>query len=231
MKRIIGLFLGVAVVLAVSGISAEAAVVYTSKASFDLVTGNNPTHLNQFTDFNIGGALSGPTGDSLVYADQKLTIGGATQNPNTGITSPAYTISSLPDEAQVFGLNGSVAGMMDTLLISIPTGTWAVGGDFSLTDSSGNFGAGTLKFNLSDSSSFSLPLTGIGEFRGFSSTTSLITSVEIFHDPSAPDYDPNFYPTVDNLYVVPEPSVVMMNLAVVVGAGAVYRIRRSRKQS
>ena len=231
MKRIIGLFLGVATVFAGGRSSAEAAVVYTTKADFGAVTKNYASHWNSTTNHFGALAQNGPLGD-FEYNGGSLKIGGAMENPKTGITSPRYLLSSGTVGSGVYLAEPSyrLGSMGGTLLISIPTGTWAVGGDFCLTDDFGNYGNGTLKINfLSGELPVSVALSGPSVFRGFVSTTAPITSVEVFN----PNYSitDNYYPTVDSLYVVPEPSVVMMNLAVLVGAGAVYRRWRSRRQS
>lgn len=217
MKKIIGTLLGFAIALAIAGNVSAASSVYTDKATFLGVTGADPLSANDFLDVPVGS-----TGVPLHYA------------PGGGI--PEYNISTFPGEGvyglpDSGGLPGGGVGALDVgnALLQIDilgAGARAVGGNFFNTDASGQFTQASLRFTLSDSTVFDYLATGTSSFVGFMTPdeATRITQVQVLNPGYIPN-DPNAaFPSMNHLYVVgvvqvPEPSVVLTNLAVLVGAG------------
>jgi len=217
MKKIIALVFGVVAVFVVAGSAVAGSTPYTTEAAFKAASGAGPFDLNDFNTLN-GGQIGVVDPSELTFS-----IGG-----------PIYTISS-PPSAQVFSIGGAIGSLNGPadpyLLVSIPSGATAIGANFFGTDDNSSFGAVRLLVTLSDGTSQDFFAGTMDTFLGFVSGGPLITSMEI-HNPT---YGQNgLYPTMDNLYVVgdyvpiPEPSVVMMNLAVLMGVGGVAAYYRRR---
>jgi hypothetical protein len=215
MKNIIGIVFGVATAFVIAGSAVAGSAVYTDKPTF-LSRFNVPLSVNTFGDLNYEGA-TGP----LNY-------------PNGG--GPAYSIGSPPELGgfALFGAIGALDNGLDPYLqIDILAGgATGVGANFYGTDAAGIFGAAFLRVSLSDTTVYEVFVPNMGDFLGFVTSGPLITSVQIHNPRFAND---GIYPTMDNLYVtaaVPEPSVILMNLAVLmsVGAGAVYYRRRNTQR-
>jgi hypothetical protein len=215
MKNIIEIVFGVAAAFVVAGSAVAGSAVYTDKPSF-LSAFGVPLSVNTFGDLNYEGA-TGP----LNY-------------PNGG--GPAYSIGS-PPELGGFALNGAIGaldnGLDPFLQIDILAGgATGVGANFYGTDGAGIFGAATMLVSLSDGTTNSVSVQHLTDFLGFVTSGPRITSVQIHNPKFAID---GLYPSMDNLYVtavVPEPSVILMNLAVLmsVGVGTVYYRRRNAQR-
>lgn len=224
MKRIVGTFVGAAALLAIGASTATAAVVYTSRADFLAVTPNLESHKNSFTEFAAGTGISGLF-ESVTYSNLTFRTVNPDQSGSTPITSAGYTLTAA-DGVYAPADAGLLQAASDTIRIEIPDGAWAVGGSFFTADGFGGFAPGSLTFGFADGST-NLISGASTDFLGVVSDHALITWVQIVN----PDYgNDQLYPTVDDLYVVPEPSVVIMNLGVLAGVGAFYYRRRiSRK--
>lgn len=227
MKKFIGSLFGFAVVLAVAGNASAASSIYTDKATFLSVTGADPLAVNDFLDVPVGS-----TGVPLHYAP--------------GGNIPTYDISTVPGEG-VYGLPdggglpGGGIGALDVgnavLQLDILTpGARALGGNFFNTDAGGGFTLASLHFTLSDATTFDFTPTGTSSFVGFVTpdASTFITQVQVVNPAYVPNDPGAAFPSMNHLYVVknitvvPEPSVVLTNIGVLlsVGAGAVYYRRR-----
>lgn len=200
---------------AAGAMSANAAAVFTSEASF-LSAIQPGSYLNDFNDITVFGDL------------------GASASYSGGSPTFAYTITAPP--TGLFGVLPGGNGAMstgspgDNLTVTFTSGNvTAVGGLFFLTEEFGDTTPGSVTIALSDSTSYTY---SSANFRGFVTSAGgpLITSLSI-DSPGGINY-----PTMDHFYAgaavpvtapVPEPSTWLAGLGAL-GMLAVYS-RRNRK--
>jgi hypothetical protein len=183
--------------------SASAALVFTTEASF--LTAINPGYyLNDFGDVTGVGVLSSPRSYS----------GGSGPFSYDISSSSGYLYGVLPggNPAMSTGFDS------DILTVSFTSGNvTAVGGLFFLTDDPGAATSGTVKVDLSDSTSQTF---AAGSFRGFVTSAGgpVITSL------SLDSLTTGAYPTLDHLYAgttpVPEPTTMIAGALLLLPFGA-----------
>ncbi len=215
MKNIIGIVFGVAAAFVVAGSAVAGSVVYTNQAKFLTDSGAGPSSKNDFSDLiGFDGPVFNPYGSG-----QSSTYKG-----------PVYSISSPPD-AGYYMLNGAIGAFdgPELQINMLAGGATGVGANFYGVNANSNFREAVMLVGLSDGTTNSIFAQNLTDFLGFVTSGPLITYVQI--------RNPNFsvdglYPSMDNLYVVPEPSMILMNLAVLmgVGAGTVYYRRRNTQR-
>ena len=234
MKNIIGAVFSVAAAFVLAGDALAASSVYTNEAAFKAASGAGVFSLNEFGDITSPGqtpALTYKT--SAADPRYRVATGGFGANP-------PYDVFSIMNSEGTRCVGVSVMPYGDqSLQIDMLGGeARAVGGNFFNTDQNGDFQDAWLAFKLSDGTvtNFNFQAVSTNAFFGFVSggPSTYITQIKVFNQDISSS---GLYPTVSRLYVVgsvpvPEPSVVITNLAVLLGAGmgAVYYRRRNAKR-
>ncbi len=231
MKNIIGAVLGVTTAFVLAGNASAASSVYTDEASFKAASGADPLSLNEFGDITTPGQISARTytTGSPIPASYRVATGGF------GAGDPFDIFSILnSDGTKCVGVSVMPYGDQSLQIDMLSGGAAAVGGNFFNTDQNGDFSPNAwLAFTLSDGTVTNFLAGSTNSFFGFVSggPSSYITQVKVFNKDLSIG---GLYPTASRLYVVgavqvPEPSVVITNLAVLLsaGMGAVYYRRRN----
>ena len=234
MKNIIGAVFSVTAAFALTWDASAAFSTYTNENAFKAASGAGPTSLNTFTDVTLRDSIP-----ALVYGGSPANAGYriATGGFGPGAT-PNNVWSILDGGGKCVGISVDDTGDLSLQIDMLGNkAAKAVGGKFFNTDQNGDFQDAWLTFKLSDGTSTTNRAVSTDAFFGFASSdpNAYITQVKVFNR----DSTSGIYPTVSYLYVVgsvpvpvPEPSVVITNLAVLLsaGMGAVYYRRRNAKR-